>query len=70
MKCSDSSFSQLFISITDFDTDETDDSYFLITVIDSLGQPEETKRFDNTNYDLEKWIQDGYLTTEGSEKYM
>ena len=60
----------MFISITDFDTDETDDSYFLITVIDSLGQPEETKRFDNTNYAVEKWIQDGCLTTEGSEKYM
>ena len=69
-KCSVGRFSQLFITITDFDTKETDDSYFLITVIDSRGQPEETKRFDRTNYDVEKWIQDGYLTTERSEKYM
>ena len=36
-------------------------SHILITVIDSMGQPEETKRFDNTNYDVEKWIQVGSL---------
>ena len=36
-------------------------SHILITVIDSMGQPKETKRFDNTNYDVEKWIQVGYL---------
>ena len=51
----------MFISIKDFDTEETDDSHILITVIDSIGQPEETKRFDQTNYDIEKWIQDGYF---------
>ena len=33
-----------------------------------MGQPEKTKRFDNTNYDVEKWIQDGYFTTEGERK--
>ena len=60
----------MFISITDFDTEETDDSHILVTLIDSMGQPEATKRFDRTNYDVEKWIQDGYLTTEGSEKYL
>jgi len=61
---------QLVISITDFDTAETDDSRILITLIDSMDHPEESKRFDKTNYDIEKWIQDGYLTTEGSEKYL
>ena len=55
---------QLFISITHFDTEETDDSHILVTLLDSIGQPEETKRFDHTNYDVEKWIQDGYLTTK------
>ena len=60
----------MFISITDFDTEETDDSHILMTLIDSMGQPEETKGFDRTNYDVEKWIQDGYLTTERSEKYV
>jgi len=33
---------------------------FMICIC-SIGQPEETKRFDNTNYDVEKWIQVGYL---------
>ena len=60
----------MVISLTDFDADETDDPYILITLIDSMGQPEETKRLDKTNYDVEKWIQDGYLITEGSEKYV
>ena len=62
-KCSGSDSPQLFISIRDFDTEETDDSQILITIIDSMGQPEETKIFDETNYDDEKWIQDGFLTT-------
>jgi len=55
----------MFISITNLsskDTEETEDSHILITLIDSMGQPEETKRFDKTNYDVEKWIQDGNLT--------
>ena len=69
-KCSGSDSPQLFISIRDFDTEETDDSQILITIIDSMGQPEETKRFDKTNYDVEKWIQEGYFITEGSEKYV
>ena len=54
----------MFISITDFEMEETDNSHVLITLIDSMGQPEETKRFDKTNYDSEKWIQDGRFTTE------
>ena len=54
----------MFISITDFDAEETDDSHIMITIMDSMGQTEGTKRFDQTNYDVEKWIQDGYLTTE------
>ena len=45
--------------------EEADNSHILITLIDSLGQLEETKRFDKTNYDSGKWIQNGYLTTGG-----
>ena len=53
----------MFISITDFDTEEAfDSSRILITVIDEMGKPEEIKRFDiYTNYDHGKWIQVGYL---------
>ena len=42
---------------------ETDDSsHILITVIDEMGRPEETKRFDRkTSDDFGKWIQVGYL---------
>ena len=58
----------MFISIRDFDTEERDDSHILITVIDSMGQPEEAKRLDITNYDLERWIQDGYLNAGGGAK--
>ena len=47
----------MFISITDFEMEETHNSHILITLIDSMGQPEETKRFDK--YDSGKWIQDG-----------
>ena len=49
----------MFISIIDFDMKETDDSaQILITVIDSMGKPEETKRFDKkTNYEYGKWVQ-------------
>ena len=69
-KCSDGWYPQLFISITDFDAEETDDSHIMISIMDSMGQTEGTKRFDQTNYDVEKWIQDGHLITEGSEKYV
>ena len=62
-QCSDYWLFQLYISITDFDTEETDDSYILITIIDSMGKPEETKRLDKTNYYIDNWIQDGYLNT-------
>ena len=53
----------MFISITDFVIDEDDDfSHILITVIDSMGRPEQTKRFDRkTNYYNGEWIQVGYL---------
>ena len=52
----------MFISITDFDKEETDDSYILITVIDAIGRPEEMKRFDKqTSNDDGKWIQVRYL---------
>ena len=51
----------MFISITNFEMEETDNSHILITLIDSMGQPEDTKRFDKTNYDIEKWIQDRFF---------
>ena len=53
----------MFISITDFDIDETDDSsHILITVVDPMGEPEEIKRFDKkTTDDDRKWIQIWYL---------
>ena len=53
----------MFLSITDFDADETDDSHIMITIMDSMGQTQGTKRFDQTNYDVRKWIQDGFLLT-------
>ena len=51
----------MFISITDFDMEESDDSsHILITVIDAMGKPEEKKRFDKKrNFEYGKWIQDG-----------
>ena len=55
----------MFISITDFDMEEADDSHILITLIDAMAQPEETKRFDKrTNYDYGKWIQVGHKKME------
>ena len=51
----------MFISITDFDMEETDDSYILITTIDSMGKPEEIKRFDKKrNSEYGEWIMLGY----------
>ena len=52
----------MFISVTNFDLAETDDSsHILITVIDGMNKPEDTKRFDRkTNDDYGKWIQVGY----------
>ena len=47
--------------------EETDNSIILITLIDSMGQSEETKRFDKTNYDSGNWIQDGYFKIEDEE---
>ena len=60
----------MFISITDFEIEETDNSHILITLIDSMGQPDETNIFDKTNNDFRKWIQDGYFITKGGVKYM
>ena len=53
----------MFILIKDFVTEEIDDfSHILITVIDSMGNLEQSKRFDRkTNYDKRGWIQDGYF---------
>ena len=52
----------MFIFIMDFVTEEMDDfSNLLITVIDSMGNLEQSKRIDRkTNYDNKGWIQDGY----------
>ena len=62
-KCPETMFSQMFISITEFDIGEADDSHILITLIDAMSQFEETKRFNNKAiFDDEKWIQVGYLT--------
>ena len=53
----------MFIFIKDFVTEEIDNfSNILITVIDSMGKPEQTKRFDRkTNYDNKGWIQERYF---------
>ena len=59
----------MFISITDFNIEKTDDSHILITLIDGMGQPDETIRFDKSNYDYGKWNQDGYIASVG-EKYV
>ena len=50
----------MFISITVFDIAENDDSHILITMIDAMGLPEDTKRFDKTNYNDGKKIKVGY----------
>ena len=62
----------MFISIADFYMQEIDDSYILITLIDAMGQPEETKRFNKqTDYEkYGKWIQVGYLSLGDIEKYV
>ena len=53
----------MFIFIKDFVTEEIDDfSNLLITVINSVGEPEQPKRFNRkTNHDNLRWIQDGYF---------
>ena len=53
----------MFIFIKDFVTEEIDDfSHLLITVIDSVDGPEQSKRFDRkTNHNNKRWIQDGYF---------
>ena len=52
----------MFISITDFDKTETyDSSHILITVINSMGKPEEIKRFNKKEkFEYGTWIQLGY----------
>ena len=49
----------MFISITDLLIEPTDDStYFAITPIDDMFQPEKTMRFDkNTPIEYGRWIQ-------------
>ena len=53
----------MFIFIKDFVIDEFDDfTNILITLIDSMGNLDQPKRFDRrTNYDERGWIQDGYF---------
>ena len=53
----------MFIFIKDFVTEEIDDfTNIMITAIDSMGNLEQSKRFDRkTNYDNSEWIQDGYF---------
>ena len=50
----------MFISITNFDIAEKDDAHILITMIDAMGEPENTKRIDKTNYNDGQMIQVGY----------
>ena len=52
----------MFIFIKDFVTEEIDDfSNILITAINSVGGPEQPKRFDRkSNHNNKGWIQDGY----------
>ena len=49
----------MFISILDLNIEETDDStYFSVTSMDAMNNPEESLRFDhNKNYEYGKWIQ-------------
>ena len=49
----------MFISITDLLIEPTDDStYFAITPIDTMFQPEETIRFDKDSFiEYGEWIQ-------------
>ena len=52
----------MFISITDFDMEKTADYHILITVINEMGQPEATKRFDRkTTFEYGEWIQVGFV---------
>ena len=49
----------MFISVLDLNIEETDDStYFSVTSMDAMENPEERLRFDhNSNYEYGKWIQ-------------
>lgn len=49
----------MFVLITDLNIHPTDDStYFAITPIDNMFQPEKTMRFDkNILIEYERWIQ-------------
>ena len=49
----------MFFSVLDLNIEETDDStYFSVTSMDALENPEESLRFDhNSNYEYGKWIQ-------------
>ena len=60
-KCHISDY-QMFISITDFALIETDDSsHILITVINSMGKPEEIKRFNKKEkFEYGIWIKFRY----------
>ena len=59
----------MFIFIKDFVIEEIDDfTNILITVIDSMGNLEQSKRFDTkTNYYNKGWIQDGYFKNHQTE---
>ena len=53
----------MFIFIKDFVTEKIYDfSNLLITVINSVGEPEQSNRFyRKTNHNNKGWIQDGYF---------
>ena len=51
----------MFISISEFQKQTDNLSHILVTVIDAMGRPEVTKRFDEkTDLDYGEWIQVGY----------
>ena len=53
----------MFISIKELNLEKADDnSHILITVLDEIGRPEQTRKFDNKIKDYsDKWIQARHL---------
>ena len=56
----------MFISILDLNVEKTDDlTYFSVTLMDAMGNPEETLRFDhNSTHEYGKWTQVRNAMTE------
>ena len=56
----------MFISILDLNVEKADDlTYFSVTSMDAMDNPEETLRFDhNSNHEYGKWTQVRNAMTE------